>query len=436
MTKAPRDRTPAEPAETAEPLTISGTAVKGVMHNGIVQAYRIGPDNTTGRPTLRTPIGEPVRTNRVGEFTLPIPRDLDKQWVVLEVRADEKTRMTCDATAGCQDARDRSRVEFGEQITLSDDFVLRSAVRAESGAESHVTPLSHIAVAQARQSDQGLTDPGLRTAYRETSRFYGLDRDVLLNTRPKDITKRSNPNGAERDRTRLSLINAAFMQKVSEDDSASALTELLDQASGGTEQGTVTAAGSTTRNKLVLDLAEHAADLANDLRTRNDSLPSRTEFSRAENWAVDLFEQASPEIPSAPENDGRQRTGEENEDQGNNNNPAPQGENADESNTGDDTNTGDDDATEPDDSAYLSWVAPGHRVNGEEIEMSELDGYTIQYGQDADNLSQKVEIPLADTMEYEIDGLAEGEWHFRIRSYDEQGNASAWSDTASKTIAL
>ncbi|MEX0605305.1 MAG: fibronectin type III domain-containing protein [Marinobacter sp.] len=84
--------------------------------------------------------------------------------------------------------------------------------------------------------------------------------------------------------------------------------------------------------------------------------------------------------------------------------------------------------------ASLSWNAPATRVNGEGLAMGELQGYVILYGKESDNLSQRVEIASASTMDYIISNLDQGEWFFAIQVIDVNGLVSPPSEIVSKTI--
>lgn len=84
--------------------------------------------------------------------------------------------------------------------------------------------------------------------------------------------------------------------------------------------------------------------------------------------------------------------------------------------------------------ASLSWNAPATRVNGEGLAMGELQGYVILYGRESDDLTQRVEITSASTMDHTISNLEHGEWFFAIQVIDVNGLVSAPSEVVSKTI--
>ncbi|MDL0429697.1 PA14 domain-containing protein [Marinobacter sp. TBZ242] len=76
----------------------------------------------------------------------------------------------------------------------------------------------------------------------------------------------------------------------------------------------------------------------------------------------------------------------------------------------------------------LNWTAPGTRVDGSSISLSEISHYEINYGQSTDSLDQEVRVEADDTS-YTLEGLAQGTWYFTIRVVDTDGLTSQASDT-------
>jgi len=85
-------------------------------------------------------------------------------------------------------------------------------------------------------------------------------------------------------------------------------------------------------------------------------------------------------------------------------------------------------------SAALSWNAPLQRQNNESLNMAELAGYVISYGQDPENLDQTVYVNDAYIMEYTVKNLTQGTWYFSVQAEDDSGLMSPPSDLVSKTI--
>lgn len=78
--------------------------------------------------------------------------------------------------------------------------------------------------------------------------------------------------------------------------------------------------------------------------------------------------------------------------------------------------------------AVLSWSAPGTRVDGSSIALSEISHYEINYGQSPDNLDQTARAESDDT-ELTLEGLSQGTWYATIRVVDTAGLTSQPSDT-------
>lgn len=76
----------------------------------------------------------------------------------------------------------------------------------------------------------------------------------------------------------------------------------------------------------------------------------------------------------------------------------------------------------------LRWSAPGTRVDGTSISLSEISHYEINYGQSPDSLDQEARAE-ADATSHTLEGLAEGTWYFTIRVVDTDGLTSQPSDT-------
>lgn len=85
------------------------------------------------------------------------------------------------------------------------------------------------------------------------------------------------------------------------------------------------------------------------------------------------------------------------------------------------------------DQVTLSWTAPGTRVDGTSIALSEIDSYQINYGQSAGNLSQTVTVSGEETS-YTFDQLEPGVWYFSVSVRDSTGLLSAPSEVVSETI--
>ncbi|TYC62709.1 hypothetical protein FMN52_02825 [Marinobacter sp. BW6] len=83
--------------------------------------------------------------------------------------------------------------------------------------------------------------------------------------------------------------------------------------------------------------------------------------------------------------------------------------------------------------ANLSWTAPGTRLDGTSILLSEIDYYEVRYGQDPESLTEIQRIDGAETT-YEFDNLSPGTWYFTIRVVDTDGLESPPSEIVSHEV--
>ncbi|MFC4260297.1 fibronectin type III domain-containing protein [Marinobacter lacisalsi] len=84
----------------------------------------------------------------------------------------------------------------------------------------------------------------------------------------------------------------------------------------------------------------------------------------------------------------------------------------------------------------LSWLAPGQRINGEQLSyINDIDGYIVLYGQDPANLEQQVVVECNSlNCGYDIQDLAPGTWYFAVQTVDSNGLISAPSQPVSRAI--
>jgi hypothetical protein len=83
-------------------------------------------------------------------------------------------------------------------------------------------------------------------------------------------------------------------------------------------------------------------------------------------------------------------------------------------------------------SASLSWTVPTLNTNG--TPATNLAGYHIYYGTNPGELNTVIDVPGANTTEYEISNLSSGTYYFAVSAYNSQGVDSADSNEGSKTI--
>jgi hypothetical protein len=83
-------------------------------------------------------------------------------------------------------------------------------------------------------------------------------------------------------------------------------------------------------------------------------------------------------------------------------------------------------------SATLTWTASETNTDGSPLH--NLSGYRIYFGTDTNDLSQLIAIVGYGATSYVMKGLAPGTYYFVVSAFNSEGQESAKSDIASKTI--
>ncbi|WP_341936722.1 fibronectin type III domain-containing protein [Marinimicrobium sp. C2-29] len=95
---------------------------------------------------------------------------------------------------------------------------------------------------------------------------------------------------------------------------------------------------------------------------------------------------------------------------------------------GDETTTSDDSVadseesvTVEDGSVTLEWYRPDYRENGDLIRDGEIGGYEVRYRQVGAQEAESVVLDGEWEVEYQLEGLEEGEYEFSVAAYDTNG---------------
>jgi hypothetical protein len=83
-------------------------------------------------------------------------------------------------------------------------------------------------------------------------------------------------------------------------------------------------------------------------------------------------------------------------------------------------------------SATVNWQPPTENTNGTVI--TNLAGYTIEYGTNKSNLTSSVKVANPGLTSYVIENLAAGTYYFGVIAYNSAGQTSSVSSVVSKTI--
>lgn len=83
-------------------------------------------------------------------------------------------------------------------------------------------------------------------------------------------------------------------------------------------------------------------------------------------------------------------------------------------------------------SVVVSWSAPTQNVDGSAL--ADLDGYTLYYGVDADNLTDSVSVDASSTS-YTMNGLVSGTtYYFAVAARNTAGAESDKSEVVNTTV--
>ena len=84
-------------------------------------------------------------------------------------------------------------------------------------------------------------------------------------------------------------------------------------------------------------------------------------------------------------------------------------------------------------SATISWNPPTDNTDG--TSLTDLAGYRIYYGRNADQLTRTIVVNNPGLTRYVVENLVPARWHFAMTSVNAAGRESARSPTVSKLIS-
>lgn len=406
---------------TEESVAIAGSAMKGVIQQGLVSANRLVADNT-GYYAPKRQAAKPVLTAMDGSYELQLRGKADG-WALVELTADGNTRMICDVVPQC-DQTGGSPVAFGQPLPLDSNFMLSGA--GDLATETvYLTPLTHLAVTLAERSPNGLSPEALSGAYSTVEDWFGLTAGALR-LAPPDLTRLDDMTNVSADAIQVAITNAAFLALVNGNNQWDSISDVLvDMTNQARQTGQISVMGDGT-NVALADLVSAAAVQASELQSTVDSSVISQKLVVVEYRNVQRFKTIADVYDGTDGDTGGDTGGETGGETG--------------GDTGGDTGGGT--VTDPDtgvdptpaNSALLSWTAPLTRVNGDSLAMGEIAGFEVVYGTDSANLDQSLAIGDASVEELLVDELAAGTWYFAIRTLDTDGNRSQLSEVVNKQI--
>ena len=82
----------------------------------------------------------------------------------------------------------------------------------------------------------------------------------------------------------------------------------------------------------------------------------------------------------------------------------------------------------------LQWDAPVKRENGESLELDEISGYDVVYQRSGDE-AQTLNIADANQHSVELTDLEAGDYTYKVRAIDAEGNTNQYSEIVGSTVS-
>jgi hypothetical protein len=200
---------------------VSGNAVKGVITNGLVNAYAVEANKGDVTNTKRSLLDQ-ARTNSAGEYEINIPALTNNPIIVLELTADSQTTMRCDLVDGCLyaqtfDASNITLTEFGEELPVPSHFKLIGYKQNINQKNAYISPLSHIIYTTASALPGGISNSNLDTASNWVAEIFNLEASLLTEKTP-DLTALADLTNLTSQQLKLGLLSSAFYELTMSDD--------------------------------------------------------------------------------------------------------------------------------------------------------------------------------------------------------------------------
>jgi hypothetical protein len=177
--------------------TISGTAAKGIIKNGIVKVYGV----SNGTRDLEELASD--STDDKGEYSLDIEDYTGP--IFVEVTADSSTKMICDIAPSC------GETPFGEEINLDSDFIIKAVVgklEKNKPVTANINTITSLVAAKVEaESNIDLTE--ISNANSQVANLLGMTGN--LSEKPIiDITNEVSLSAAEKDERNMAILNSAI----------------------------------------------------------------------------------------------------------------------------------------------------------------------------------------------------------------------------------
>ena len=155
--------------------TITGTAVKGLLQQALVTAYKITSDGKKGEKLTET------TTTDNGEYTLKVTGYSGA--VLLEMASNPNTKMLCDIPAGCDGT------PFNGAVPISGLTLQTVLPELKASNKTAITPFTHLAAQYAAKN--GLNKSNIEAALTQIADLFGL---VQSGSASEEENDKKNPS--------------------------------------------------------------------------------------------------------------------------------------------------------------------------------------------------------------------------------------------------
>lgn len=248
--------------------TVTGTASKGIIVNGVVKAYKIqnGVIDTT-------PVAEGT-TDSTGKFSLAISNYSGPLHITVGSNGTT-SQMKCDAVSGCDtDGDSTPDYNFGDSMPMPTTLTMESVIpKVTSGTvQGSVTPLTHMAAALSKNN--GLGELGIQTAISKVQSLLGVSN--ILNSKQIDLTDATavgNAGAADVDALKTAFLAAAIAKLAQANNSGDIGAAVNTLASNFVSNGgeLVQNESATTSNITLQKLTQAALDTMGDAKIATNS---------------------------------------------------------------------------------------------------------------------------------------------------------------------
>lgn len=282
-----------ETTETVERVSLTGLAVKGIVHGAKAELFRVidGAVEDTAFATGNTDDEGRYELTVVSQETYAGPALVRISW-------QSGAEMTCDADAGCgtytgtdpRDSDNSGTIDFSERFDLDTDFEmavlipqLTTSNESDHIVTAHVSSLTHMA---AKLAQSGLiSEAAANSANNQIRAVLGLDDDIdIVITPPLDVSGSTQiPGSAEYGAITAAIAEIAHNRGISISEALSAIVVEFLQYDGQllwNDNGDLTGISIEEVATAALAIAELLGN--NDLVTRFQALISMANMKDAD----------------------------------------------------------------------------------------------------------------------------------------------------------